>query len=249
MEKPDHERLIVTGVLSILLLSWLGFFLHRSPRFPGSGIGTVLGIAAALLMLVPLGYTVAKRVKSLREGIGKRLSLKALMTLHVYAGLLGPFLAVLHTGHKFDSWLGIVLTAVMLLIVVSGYAVRYLLAFVSHEIKEKLVLLQTARGDLDNAWGMVENGSAAIDPSSHTGVLAATAASLGLPFKSSRAAEEITRIAESVADLEYSIRIHETLKVWFGRALKLHIGLSILFYVLLIAHIAAGVQYGFRWLA
>jgi hypothetical protein len=249
MDKQENERFIVTGVLSLLLLSWLGFFLHRSPRFPGSGLGTILGVGAALLMLVPLGYTLAKRVMFVHERIGARISMKALITLHVYAGTFGPLLAIFHTGHRFDSWLGRVLTAVMLLVVVSGYVVRYLLAHVTHEIKEKLILLQTARGDLDNSWGLLASSSPKMHIGSDAALLFATGASFGLPVKPSGPAGDVVRIAESVADLEYSIRLHHVLKAWFGRSLKVHIGLSILFYGLLIVHVAAAVQYGFRWFA
>jgi hypothetical protein len=248
MEKHGNERLIVTGVLSLLLLSWLGFFLHRSPLFPGSGVGTILGVSAALLMLVPLAYTVAKRMRFLHERIGKLISLKTLMTLHVYAGLFGPFVAILHTGHKFDSPLAIVLVALMLFIVVSGYAVRYLLAYVAHEIKDKLLLLQTARGDLDYAWGLHASMSRAMHIDSNAAALAAPETPLGQAVRPGDLAKEVTRIAESVADLEYSIRLHEIIQVWSRRALNVHIGLSVLFYLLLIAHIAAGVQYGFRWI-
>jgi len=144
MQTQDDDRVIVTSVVGLLLLSWLGFFIHRSPRFPGSGLGTICGIAAALLMLAPLVYTVCKRIPFVRARVGQRISLKSLMTLHAYAGLLGPFLAIVHTGHKFDSWLGVALVTTMLLIVISGYAVRYLSAFVTQEIKDKLLLLQTA---------------------------------------------------------------------------------------------------------
>ena len=83
--------------------------------------------------------------------------MQTLLAVHVYAGILGPLLAIIHTGHKFDSPLGIALTAVMLLVVVSGFAVRYLLTYVGHEIADKLLLLQTARGDLDSAWGVLEH--------------------------------------------------------------------------------------------
>ncbi len=157
MKAGEREGIVITGVVSVLLLAWLGFFLHRSPRFPGSGLGAVFGIAAAVLMLVPLAYTIAKRIPALNARITPHVSMKTLMTLHVYAGLLGPLLAIVHTGHKFDSWLGIALTAVLRLVVVSGFAVRYLLTFVAHEMTDKLILLQTARGDLDHAWGVIEN--------------------------------------------------------------------------------------------
>ena len=153
----ERQGIIVAGIVSVLLLAWLGFLLHRSPRFPGSGVGAVFGIAGAALMLVPLAYPIAKRIPFLNARITKHVSMQSLLAIHVYAGIFGPFLAIIHTGHKFDSGLGITLTAVMLLVVVSGFAVRYLLTYVSSEITDKLALLQTARGDLDSAWGILEN--------------------------------------------------------------------------------------------
>ena len=156
----ERERIVVTGGLSVLLLGWLGFLVHSSPRFAGSGIGAVFGIAGAVLMLVPLAYTIAKRIPFLNDRITAHVSLQTLMIVHVYSGILGPLLAIIHTGHKYESWLGITLTAVMLLVVVSGFVVRYLLTYVNQEIKDKLLLLQTARGDLDSAWGVLENSPA-----------------------------------------------------------------------------------------
>ena len=59
---------------------------------------------------------------------------------------------------------------------------------------------------------------------------------------------EVTRIAESVADLEYAIRTHELFKRWFARSLTLHIVLSVLLYLLLALHIGSGIYFGLRWL-
>jgi hypothetical protein len=50
-----------------------------------------------------------------------------------------------------------------------------------------------------------------------------------------------------VADLEYAVRTHELFKRWFNLALRLHIILSLLFYVLLGLHIWAGIHFGLRW--
>ena len=85
----ERESIIVTGVVSVLLLAWLGFFLHRSPRFPGSGPGAVFGIAGAVLMLVPLAYPIAKRIPFLQARITKHVSMQSLLTLHAYTGILG----------------------------------------------------------------------------------------------------------------------------------------------------------------
>jgi hypothetical protein len=55
------------------------------------------------------------------------------------------------------------------------------------------------------------------------------------------------RLAESMADLEYAIKTHETFKRWFGRWLKFHIVISVILYVLLALHVWSGVHFGLRW--
>ena len=60
-------------------------------------------------------------------------------------------------------------------------------------------------------------------------------------------AGQVTTLAESVADLEYSIRTHELLKRWFSLSLIAHIILSVTMYVLLAAHIYSGIYFGLRW--
>lgn len=244
----ERERVVVTGVLGVLLLTWLGFFVHRSPRFPGSGVGAVFGIAGAALMLVPLAYPIVKRMPFLHARITPYASMPSLLAVHVYAGIIGPVLGLIHTGHKFDSALGITLTGVMLLVVVSGFTGRYLLSYVNYEIADKLVMLQTARGDLDSAWGVLENSPAEMRGLPKAPVLAAGLASLGFEFESGGPAGQVTRTAESVADLEYAIRTHELFKRWCRRWLILHIVLSVIFYGLLGLHIAAGIYFGLRWL-
>lgn len=243
----ERERVIVAGVLSVLLFAWLGFLVHRSPRFVGSGVGAVFGIAGAVLMLAPLAYPIVKRIPFFSARITPRVSLQSLMTMHVYAGILGPLLGIIHTGHKYDSWLGITLTAVMLLVVVSGFTGRYLLTYVNQDIKDKLLLLQTARGDLDSAWGALKNAPPELNPLPKARLLVAGLASLGLDLQVGGPAGEVTRLAESVADLEYAIRTHELLKRWCSRWLTLHLVLSVLLYVLLALHIWAGIHFGLRW--
>ena len=243
----ERERIVFTGVLSVLLLGWLGFLVHRSPSFAGSRVGLVFGIAGAVLMLIPLAYPIVKRIPAINARITKHVSMQTQLTVHVYSGIFGPMLAIIHTGHKFDSPLGFTLAAVMLLVVVSGYAVRFLLTYVNQEIKDKLLLLQTARGDLDSAWGVMENTPPEMRDLPKAPLLAAGLASVGLDLSSGGPAGEVTRLAESVADLEYAVRTHELFKRWFSRALKLHIILSIIFYALLGLHIWAEIHFGLRW--
>ena len=244
----ERERLVVGGVFGLLLIGWLGFFIHRSPRFPGSGIGAVFGIAGAVLMLVPLAYPIAKRIPFLHDRITARVSMQSLLTLHTYTGILGPMLALIHTGHKFDSPVGIALTSVMLLVVVTGFAVRFLLTYVRQEIKDKLILLQTARGDLDSAWGVLERSPVAMRGLPGNPVVAAGLASVGIEVPYAGPAGDVIRTAEGVADLEYAVRTHELFKRWFAGALKVHIFLSVALYGLLGLHIWSGIYFGLRWL-
>lgn len=243
----ERERIVVTAVLSLLVVLWLGFFFHSSPRFAGSGLGAVFGIAGAVLMLIPLAYPIVKRIPFVNARITPHLSMQSILALHVYAGIFGPLFAIIHTGHKFDSRLGITLTTAMLLVVVSGFTVRYLLIYAGQEIKDKLLLLQTARGDLDSAWGVLENSPTDASALPKARFLAAGLAAFGFDLSAGGPSGEVTRLAESVADLEFAIRTHELFKRWFARALMVHIVLSIILYALLALHIWSGFYFGLRW--
>ncbi len=244
----NSERVIVISIFAVLVVGWLGFLLHVSPRFAGSGIGAVFGISGAVLMLVPLVYVIAKRIPFFKERLTKYISLQTWLSVHIYTGIVGALFALIHTGHKYTSTVGIALTATMLLVVVSGIVLRYLTPFVNVDIKDKLLLLQTARGDLDSAWGVLEKSAAERKGLPRAPLLTAGLASLGLSFATDSPAGRVTTLAEGVADLEYSIRTDETLRRWFSRALTVHIVLSVAMYALLAAHIASGIYFGLRWL-
>ena len=176
----NRERFIVSSIFAVLVFAWLGFLLHVSPRFAGSGLGAVFGISGAVLMLVPLVYVFVKRIPFFKERVTKYVSLQTWLSIHIYTGIVGALLAIIHTGHKYASPLGIALTATMLLVVVTGFVLRYLTPFVNLDLKDKLLLLQTARGDLDSAWGVLEKSVAARKGLPKAPLLTAGLASLGL---------------------------------------------------------------------
>lgn len=244
----SRERAVVISVFVVLVFAWLGFLLHVSPRFAGSGLGAVFGIAGAVLMLLPLAYVLVKRISFLKERIARYISLQTWLSIHIYTGIIGALLALIHTGHKYVSPLGIALTASMLLVVVSGIVLRYLMPFVNLDLKDKLLLLQTARGDLDSAWGVMEKSAAEKKGLPKLPPLTAGLGSFGLDSPPDNSAGRVTTLAQGVADLEYSIRTDELLRRWFSWALNIHIVVSVAFYALLTAHIAAGIYFGLRWL-
>ena len=110
-----NERVIVSGLVGLLLVLWLGFLVHVDPRWPGSLIGSAIGIAAALLMQAPFLYLMIKRIGPLRRMVTRRVPMGRLLAWHIYGGIVGPILALIHSGHKFDSALGVALVTVMLI--------------------------------------------------------------------------------------------------------------------------------------
>ena len=198
-------------------------------------------------MLVSAAYVAVKRIPFIQRGVSKYVSQNTLISIHIYTGILGALLGLIHTGHKYDSPLGILLTAMMLLVVVSGFTVKYLLTYIATDMKDKLALLQTARGDLDSAWGVLDSSPLDMKNLPKRPLLAAGVASLGLSSGSDHPASRVMTLAESVADLEYSIRTHQLLKLWFSRALTVHIATAFAFLLLLALHIWAGIHFGLRW--
>ncbi len=243
----DRDRFLVTSIFVVLIFGWLGFLVHTSPRFAGSGLGATFGIAGAALMLVSVAYVAVKRISFIQRGVSKYAAQNTLISIHVYTGIVGALLGLIHTGHKYNSPLGIALTAMMLLVVVSGFTVKYLLTYITTDMKDKLALLQTARGDLDSAWGVLESSPQEKKNLPKRPLLAAGLASLGLWLASDQPASRVMTLAEGVADLEYSVRTHELLKRWFSRALTVHIATAFAFLLLLALHIWAGIHFGLRW--
>lgn len=251
----ERERLIVTGLVTLLLLLWLGFLFHRDPRFAGSAWGGVLAVSGSLLMLVPLLYLIVKRIPGLKKWVTRRVSMRTLLSWHIYAGILGPILVILHTGHKFVSPLGIALTAMTILVVLSGFAGRYLMSQVSQNITEKkqmLTQLELAYRATATELAAHPEEVAALRPLSgfFSNLLArffvvSPATGAGSAPVSVRA----VRLAESIADVEYAIKTHETFKRWFAGWLRFHIVISFILYGLLVLHVWAGLHYGLRWFA
>ncbi len=185
----ERERTIVSGLVMLALVSWLGFVFHQSPRFAGSFWGGVLGVSGAALMLVPLAYLFVKRSKWLKPRVTKRVTMRTLLAWHIYAGIVGPILVLLHTGHKFASPLGIALTAMTLIVVLSGYVGRYLMNRFSTEIREKKALLAS----LQTRYGQAAEQLAS-DPQS-VAVLQAWRSGLGMLAASLLCATRLTRHA------------------------------------------------------
>jgi hypothetical protein len=249
-----RERTVIGTLIALLLVLWLGFIFHRSPRFPGSVEGGILAVSGtSLLVLFSLAYAAVKRIPRLQESISKRVTLRNLLTWHVYTGALGAILVLLHTGHRFESNLGFALTTFMLLTTLSGYVGRHLMGRVAMEVREKQALLRS----LETTYNAAVNELAGapmppVDNAMSTGFFHGLRIGLGwlAPVTSSDSqspSRRAARVAESIAEVEYSLKTHERFKYLTGLWLKFHIVSALGFYVLLALHIWASIHFGLRW--
>ena len=231
------ERLTVEVVLTFLLFLVPAFVLHTSPRFAGSLAGFVLGVAAATLMVSLLIYPLAKYSAPLKLWITRLASMRALLVFHVYAGVFGAFLAILHTGHKYQSPLGIALVITMLVLVATGAVGRYYLPETSTELREEQARLATLRAAYDRTAAAFAERNAVDN---------VTAQGINAP---ALRAVSIRQLVEGIADLEHNIGHQLAIKKTFMRWKVAHVISAILLYLLLTFHIAGEIYYGLRWLS
>lgn len=223
----DKERVVVLALGTLLLFLAPGYLLHVSPRFAGSLAGGILGIIAASFMLLALVYPIVKYIGWLKARVTPRVSLGRLLSFHIYGGLLASLIAILHSGHKYQSGLGILLIADILVVIATGFIGRYYLAHLGTEVRQQQALLGTLRTAYDRI-ALRLGGQAS-----------ASAATPDVP---------ILTLVDAIADIEHSLEMRDTAKRIAGRWIVVHIVASILMYGLLLLHIGGGIYYGLRWL-
>lgn len=243
----ERERVIVTGLVALMVLVWLPFTAHQSPRFAGSLLGGLFAVTGTVLMLLPLAYVFVKRSRTLRTRVTRYVKMRTLLTWHIYAGVLGPILVVIHTGHKFESQLGIALTSMVLLVVLSGFVGRYLMKQLGTELREKKATLKELQARYATLLREPDFAARAADYSKPSWRVTLATALVGSSAGELSPAQTLTRVATATADLEYAVRTHETFKLWFGRWLRFHIVISFALYGLLALHVWGAIHFGLRW--
>jgi hypothetical protein len=107
--------IVVTGVYA------LGIFLTRGVPPAGELFGHGIGIVGFLLMLMTETlYSLRKRSRSVRWG-----KMSNWLQFHIFTGVVGPYMVLLHTAWKFNGIAGVT-TLFTVIIVVSGFIGRYI---------------------------------------------------------------------------------------------------------------------------
>lgn len=122
MQRRSYELWSALGAMLLITLLYLGVVIRLDAMPPaGDLFGHGLGIVGFLLMLMTETlYSLRKRSRSARWG---RMS--SWLRFHIFTGLVGPYLVLLHTSWKFNGLAGIV-TALMIVVVLSGVVGRYI---------------------------------------------------------------------------------------------------------------------------
>ena len=122
MRRRSYELWSALGAMLLIALLYL-WVVVRLDTVPPAGdlFGHGLGIAGFVLMLMTETlYSLRKRSRSARWG---RMS--SWLRFHIFTGLVGPYLVLLHTSWRFNGLAGIV-TALMIAVVLSGVVGRYI---------------------------------------------------------------------------------------------------------------------------
>lgn len=233
----DTEKLTMGGLVSVLALVVPGFLLHVAPRFPGSLIGGMFGIAAAALFVLLLAYSVVKRSAWMKAHVTRHASLRAILAFHVYAGVVGALLGIVHSGHTFRSPVGIALVASMLAVVFSGFAGHYVLLQLGTDVQDQQARLAVLRPRYDAVAAALAGIPVAAPAFAAPAFAAPGVADMPLP-----------RLIGAIAELEHSIADREALKRMLSRWVVVHIGAALIMYSQLALHVWNGIYYGLRWL-
>jgi hypothetical protein len=107
---------LLIALIYIGMVIWLNGIPHASDFF-----GHSIGVLGFILMLMTESlYSIRKRSRSARWG-----RMADWLDFHIFTGIVGPFMVLLHSSWKYNGLAGIV-TLLMIIVVASGFIGRYI---------------------------------------------------------------------------------------------------------------------------
>ena len=234
----------------------------------GGHVGHKLGVVGSSLMVLMLLYSVRKRVSAFRR-LG---SLGRWLDVHIYFGVFGPLLVVLHSGFKVQGLVALSFWS-MVIVASSGVLGRYLyLQIPRTRAGEALALAEIEKQDLGltqrlrAGFGLGDAELGRIDAlvavPERTGLLAGLArmlvGQLRLRAELSRFARgcrgvprelqaEFERVVRQKALARRRIllwdRVHELFHYWH----VMHKPFAFVMYLFMAVHVAVAVMTGYAW--
>jgi len=117
------ENFIALAVLGLIVLIFVGcrLFWDETIYTPEEGLGYYFGLTGGVIMLIAYTYSMRKYIPGFR-GVGR---IKHWLRFHIFLGVTGPTLVMLHSTFRIGSLNGGMALISMLLVVVSGVVGRY----------------------------------------------------------------------------------------------------------------------------
>ena len=119
----DHKELWLASVVMILITGIYSLVVFLTREIPPSSelFGHSIGIVGFVLMLMTETlYSFRKRSRSVKWG-----KMSNWLQFHIFTGLVGPYMVLLHTSWKFNGIAGVT-TLFTVIIVISGFIGRYI---------------------------------------------------------------------------------------------------------------------------
>jgi xanthosine utilization system XapX-like protein len=119
---------LLAAVIITVVYAFMVFW-YRSIPAAGSLFGHLIGVIGFLLMLLTETlYSFRKRSQKARWG-----TMQSWLQLHIFTGLVGPYMVLLHTSWKFNGLAGAT-TLLTIIIVISGFVGRYIFTLIPRSL-------------------------------------------------------------------------------------------------------------------
>ena len=122
-QSRGNRELWLSFLAAILITAVYAFVVFWTRAIPPAGafFGHLLGILGFILMLLTeILYSIRKRSQTAQWG-----SMASWLQFHIFTGLIGPYMVLLHSSWKFNGLAGAT-TLLTIIIVISGFIGRYI---------------------------------------------------------------------------------------------------------------------------
>jgi hypothetical protein len=146
MQRRSNKELWLALLAAIIITAIYALVVYWTRAIPKAGdlFGHLLGIIGFILMiLTETLYSIRKRSRTARWG-----PMASWLQFHIFTGLLGPYMVLLHTSWKFNGLAGAT-TLLTIIIVISGFIGRYIYTRIPRTVEG--VELDTPVGQIQSA--------------------------------------------------------------------------------------------------